>query len=115
MLAIQNQRTDIKNNIVTQKTSKAKPRPPTLSKSLEVKAGPTAMEKVLKQTLCKVIIYENKLRPVERGRSQNTASEGWKNFYKYMLQLAWYVYVNTNNNARNMYQHKNWASVKYLT
>jgi len=37
--------------------SKAKPRPPTLSKSLKVKAGPTAIEKVLKQNLHKVVIY----------------------------------------------------------
>jgi len=37
--------------------SKAKPRLPTLSKSL--KAGPTAMQKVLKQRR-EVVIYENK-------------------------------------------------------
>jgi len=43
---------------VTQKTSKAKPRPPTLSKSLKVKAGPTAVQKVLKQNLRKIAIYE---------------------------------------------------------
>jgi len=36
---------------VTQKTSKAKPRPPTLSISLTVKAGPTGMQKELKQNL----------------------------------------------------------------
>jgi len=29
-----------------------------------------------------------------------------------VLQPAPYVYVN-NNNAQNMYQHKNWASAKY--
>jgi len=39
--------------------SKAKPRLPTLSKSLKVKAGPTAVEKVLKQNLREVVIYEN--------------------------------------------------------
>ena len=66
---------------MTQKTSKAKPRQPTLSKSLKVKAGPTAMEKVLKQNLRKVVIYENMPRPAARGRSQNTASEGCKNFF----------------------------------
>ena len=36
---------------MTQKTSKAKPRPPTLSNSLTVKTGPTGMQKVLKQNL----------------------------------------------------------------
>jgi len=61
---------------VTQKTSKAKPRPPTLSKSLNVKTGPTAMEKVLKQNLHKVVIYKIKPRPAARGHSQNTGSEG---------------------------------------
>jgi len=44
MLAIQNEK-----NSVTQKTSKTKPRPPTLSNSLKVKAGPTAMQKVRKK------------------------------------------------------------------
>jgi len=43
---------------VTQKTSKAKPRPPTLSNSLKVQAGPTAMQKVPKQNLHKTVIYE---------------------------------------------------------
>jgi len=38
-----------------------------LSKFLLVKAGPTAMEKVLKQNLFRVIIYENKPRPPTRG------------------------------------------------
>jgi len=63
-----------------QKTSKAKPRPPTLSKWLKVKTGPTAMEKALKQNLRKVVTYENMSRPAARGRSQNTASEGCKIF-----------------------------------
>jgi len=36
---------------VKQKTSKAKPRPSTLSNSLTVKAGPTGMQKVIKQCL----------------------------------------------------------------
>jgi len=40
------------------------------------------MEKVLRQNLRKVVIYENKPRTVARGRSQNTANEGCKNFYK---------------------------------
>ena len=76
MLAFKTKRlSDARNNSVTQKMSKAKPRLPTLSKSLKVK-GPTAMEKVLKQNLRKVVIYENKPRPAARGRSQNTASEG---------------------------------------
>jgi len=61
-----------------QKMLKAKPRPPTLSKSLKVKAGPTAMQKVLKENLRKLIIYKNKPRPAARGRSQNIASEGCK-------------------------------------
>jgi len=68
---------------VTQKTSKAKPRPPTLSNSLEVKAGPTALQKVLNQNLHKIVIYENKPRPAARDRSQSTASEGCKNFNNY--------------------------------
>jgi len=38
------------------------------------------MQKVLKQNLHKIVIYENKPRPVARDRSQSTASEGWKNF-----------------------------------
>jgi len=62
-----------------QKTSKAKPRPPTLSNSLKVKAGPTVMQKVLKQNLLKVVIYGNKPRPATRDCSQSTASEGCKN------------------------------------
>jgi len=66
---------------VTLKTSKAKPRPPTLSKSLKAKAGPTAMEEVPKENLGKFVIYENKPRPAARGCSQNTASEGCKNFF----------------------------------
>jgi len=65
-----------------QKVSKAKPRPLTLSKSLKVKAGPTAMQKVLKQSLCKVITYENKPTPAARDSSQYTASEGCQNFNK---------------------------------
>jgi len=68
---------------VTQKTSKAKPGQPTLSNSLKVKAGPTAMQKVLNQTLRKVVIYENKPRPAARDHSQSTASEGCKNFNNY--------------------------------
>jgi len=51
---------DARNNSVTQKTSK--PRPPTLSNSLTVKAGPTRMQKVLKQNLHKIVIYVNKPR-----------------------------------------------------
>ena len=61
--------------------SKAKHGAPTLSKSLKVKAGPTVMEKLLKQNLRNVVIHKNKPRPAERDRSQNTESEGWKNFY----------------------------------
>jgi len=68
---------------VTQKTSEAKPRPPTLSNSLKVKAGPTAVQKMLKQNLHKIVIYENKPRPAARDRSQSTASEGCKNFNNY--------------------------------
>jgi len=49
-----------------------------MSKSLKVKAGPTAMQKMLKQILRKIVIYENKRRPAARCRSQNTASEGYK-------------------------------------
>jgi len=67
---------------VTQKTSKVKPSPATLSKSLKVKAEPTAMENVLKQNLRKVVICEIKPRPAARGRSQNIASKGCKNVYK---------------------------------
>jgi len=52
---------DARNNSETQKTSKVKSRPPNLSKSLKVKAGPTAMQKVLKQNLRKVVIYEDVL------------------------------------------------------
>ena len=73
---------DARNNSVMQKMLKAKPRPPTLSKSLKVKAGPTAMQKVLKENLRKLIIYKNKPRPAARGRSQNIASKGCKNVYK---------------------------------
>ena len=65
---------------MTQTTSKAKPRLPTLSNALKVKAGPTAMQKVLKENLHKIVIYENKPRPAARDRSQTTASEGCKNF-----------------------------------
>jgi len=55
-------------------------RPPTLSNKLKVKAGPTAMQKVLKQNLHKIVIYVNKPRPAARDRSQSTTSEGCKNF-----------------------------------
>jgi len=68
---------------VTQKTSKAKPRPSTLPNSLKVKAGPTAMQKMPKQNLRKIAIYENKPRPAARDRSQSTASEGCKNVNNY--------------------------------
>jgi len=64
---------------VTKKTSKAKPQPSTLSKSLKVKAVRKTMQKMLKQSRRKFVIYENKPRPAARGRSQNTASEGCKN------------------------------------
>ena len=50
---------------MTRKTSKATPRPPTLSNSLTVKAGPTGMQKVLKQNLHKIVIYVNKPRLFE--------------------------------------------------
>jgi len=71
-----------RNNSVTQKTSKAKPRPLalTLSNSLTVKAGPTGMQKVLKQNLHKIVIYVNKPRPAAKDYSQSTANEGCKNF-----------------------------------
>jgi len=52
---------------VTQKTPKAKPWPPGMSKPL--KAGPTAMQKMLSQNLRKVVTYENKPRPEAKGRS----------------------------------------------
>jgi len=71
---------DARNNRVTQKTSKAKPRASTLSNSLKVKAGPTAMQKVLKQNLHKIVISVNKLRPAATDCSQSTASKGCKNF-----------------------------------
>ena len=64
MLEIQNQKLcDARNNSVTQKTSRAKARPPALSNSLTVKAGRTGMQKVLKQNLHKIVIYVNKSRP----------------------------------------------------
>jgi len=61
-----------------------------VSKSLKVKAEPTAVEKVLKQNLRMVVIYENKPRPAARGRSQKTASEECKNFnnYQYVVVLC---------------------------
>ena len=65
---------------VMQKTSKVKPRPLTLSNSLTVKAGPTGMQKVLKQNLHKIVIYVNKPRPAAKDYSQSTANEGCKNF-----------------------------------
>jgi len=90
--------------------SKAKPRPPALSNLLTVKAGPTAMQKVLKQNLHKIVIYVKKPRPAAKVYSQSTANEGCKNFlfniFKFNNQHNIYVYVSTNSNARNMY-HKN--------
>jgi len=53
-----------------------------MSNSLKLKAGPTAMEKVLKQNLRMIVIYVNKPRPAARDCSQSTANEGCKNFYK---------------------------------
>jgi len=89
---------------VTQKTPKAKPRPPTLSNSLTVKAGPTGMQKELKQNLHKIVIYVNKPRPSVKDYSQSTANEGCKNFLTFSSsQSARYVYVSTNSNARNVY------------
>jgi len=41
------------------------------------------MQKVPKQSLHKIAIYENKPRPGARDRSQNTANEGCKNFNNY--------------------------------
>jgi len=66
---------------VTQKTSKAKPRPSTLSNSLTVKAGPTGMQKVLKQDLHKFVIHVNKSRPAAKDHSQSTANEGCENLF----------------------------------
>jgi len=52
-----------------------------MSNPLKAKAGPTAMQKTLKQNLRKVVTYDIKSRPAARGRSQNTASEeqNWTN------------------------------------
>jgi len=47
---------------------------------VKAKAEPTAVQKVLKQNLHKIVIYVNKPRPAARDRSQNTASEGCKHF-----------------------------------
>jgi len=58
-------------------------RPQTLSKSLKVKAGPTAMQKVLKQNLRMIVIYGNKPRPAARDRSQSTTNKGCKRFNTY--------------------------------
>jgi len=41
------------------------------------------MQKVLKQNLRKIVIYENKRRPAASDRSQSTTSEGCKNFNNY--------------------------------
>jgi len=49
-----------------------------MSKSLKVKAGQIAMQKMQEQNLGKVIIYENKPRPAGRGRSQNPVCERCK-------------------------------------
>ena len=70
----------IPKDSMTQKTSKAKPRPPTLSNSLTVKAGPTGMQKLLNQNLHKIVIYVNKSGPAAKDYSQSTANEGCKNF-----------------------------------
>ena len=70
---------DARNHSVANKTSKAKPRAPTLSNSQTVKAGPTGMQKVLKQNLHKIVIYVNKPRPAAKDYSQSTAKEGRKN------------------------------------
>jgi len=42
---------DLRKDSVTQKTSKAKPRTPAMSKPVKAKTGPTAMQKKLKQNL----------------------------------------------------------------
>jgi len=65
---------------VTQKTSKAKLRPPTVSNSPTVKAGPIGMQTVLKQNLHMIVIYVNKPRPAAKDYSQSTANGGCKNF-----------------------------------
>ena len=41
------------------------------------------MQKVPKQSLHKIVIYENKPRPGARDRSQSTANEGCRNFNNY--------------------------------
>ena len=81
---------EARKDSVTQKRPKAKPRSPAMSKLLKAKAGPTAVQKMLKQNLRKTVIYESKPRPA-RGRSQNTVSEGWK-----------HTFLKTSTNARSM-------------
>jgi len=49
-----------------------------MSKLLKAKAGPTTMQKMLKQNLRKVVTYNNKQRPAARDCSQTTASDGCK-------------------------------------
>jgi len=50
-----------------------------MSNSLTVKAGPTGVQKVLKQNLHKIVIYVNKPRPAAKDYSQSTANEDCKN------------------------------------
>jgi len=83
------------------------------------------MQKVLKQNLHKIVIYENKPRPAARDRSQSTASEGCKIFNNYqyynqhdMSTISRYVYYQSQS-ARYVYnqihnQHDMWICIACL-
>jgi len=75
------------------------------------------MQKVPKQNLHKIVIYET-----SQDQQQETAHRALQAKDETILTVtsttvpsARYVYVSTNSNARNMYQHTNWASNNYLT
>ena len=61
------------------------------------------MQKVPKQSLHKIAIYENKPRPGARDRSQNTANEGCKNFNNYQ----YYNQHDMSTSAPTEFLHKN--------
>ena len=71
----------------------------------------------VKKNLRKAVIYKNKLRPATRGNSQAIVSAEFKKINKLVLQVCNQHQMSSSTptiNVRNMYQHKNWASDKYL-
>jgi len=80
---------------------------------LKAKAGWTAMQKMLKQNVGMVIIYENMSGPATRGFFTDHCMWRMKNnFDKLVLQPALYLYIDTNNKYIKLFSRwsENWVS-----